>query len=377
MRNTAEVARETDASALEFCLLPCRSKILITSEHMSAVSGFANGWSLSEAVKRTGAGGSMFSGILESGRLLVFRSCRVGSPVEWIPPSECLFGRNFEKDAALRTTEKDSEFVLYPVVHAPNAAQFVEGMALQELVSKFVIGDPEVQFLSQQALEFRPDLKPNYTEQPDPFSNLNPMPLVFDRGMIGGGNSGTDVDRYFSDLVPEIVQRASDALELRFNALLNLLRGRELIGIGDPVRPGDVREILVGLWSHQYFYWDQMRGDLVEISTEGCEDGVSLDFLPRWRAVTVERVGSSPGSSPPTIERPERRWVVLESMSTLEKAVSAAIQAVFPSGLDGIKAKDRDRRIREYLKKEGMSACSDSTIKRALSKLRLTRSDPS
>ena len=330
------------------------------------------GWSLLEAAGRTTATGANKDEELwrfvESGRLLAYGRRNAGSSREWIVPRECssLLYRNFESSSAASADAKKKpiqDILLYPTLHAPHAAEFVDGVLLREVIAKFVSGDPEVQNLARK-VRFGSRDKSVYLE--DLRDHVGPIAwrLVFEKGFLGGRRD--EVEEYFSSPVPRELQEASDTLELRFHALLHLLRSNELHALGDPARSTDPHEIPVGLWSYDQYYWDQKNGDLLQLNHDA--DGpLAPDFIPRWRAVVVRKPGST--------NTPPRRasfglWTLLEELSKAEEAVFISIKQLFPSGLAGIKPIDRNRAIRKFCEQASLSVPSEQTIKRALRKMR-------
>jgi hypothetical protein len=330
------------------------------------------GWPLAEAAKCTTTAkknkDTELWRFVESGRLLVYGRRSDTGTHQWIRPAECssLVYRDFKSSIAASADAKKkpiADLLLYPVVHAPNAAEFVDGMLLRDVISKFVSGDPEVQYLARK-IEFNPKLGSTYKENLSDQAGPVIWPLMFERGVLGGGNSGDEYEEYFSDSVTPELQDASDALERRFEGLLALLRHNELQAVGDPARLHDPAEIPIGLWSHDQYYWEQKKGDLLQLN-EDLDGPLAQEFIPRWRAVVLRIPGSKSDRN-----ASRGSWTVVEELSKGEEAAFIAIKQVYPFGLAGVKAFDRNRAIRKFCQESGLSSCSEQTIKRTMRKIR-------
>jgi hypothetical protein len=125
------------------------------------MSSHFTGWPLAEAVKRTTGSRNpddkspRFSTMVERGQVVAFGRRRTQSDREWISTDtwNLLINRDFKTSRASGTNAKEKAFrdiLIYPILHAPNAIDFLDGMLLKDAFSQFVLHDPEVQFLGSK-----------------------------------------------------------------------------------------------------------------------------------------------------------------------------------------------------------------------------------
>src|SRR5450759_2927751 len=253
------------------------------------------GWSQAEAVRRTTGSQDpddpRFWTMVESGQLLAFGRRPTQSNREWIPSAtyKSLIEQDLDQSSASGMDTKEKSFLeikIYPVLHAPNATNFLDGMSLQDAFWRFVLRDPEVQFLANEAIEADPHLKDVYLEgYCAPYRWV--WPVVFEQGALAGGMA-KDNEFYDSTENPLEVQKAADIVSLRYSALLTLLRDEKLDAIGDPVRSHRTSQIPSSIWSRRSYYFDARRGDLLKTSDPEPSDWFHIR-LKRWRAVTLRK----------------------------------------------------------------------------------------
>src|SRR5262249_25891384 len=127
---------------------------------------------------------------------------------------------------------------------------------------RFVVGDPEVQYLAEGAVSRAPELREIYqpsAKNDRPFWPLDPDELE------DIGEPTDPLERYFSDQVstPETIE-AQIAVRRRYQAMIAALRCGDFVAFGDPVRGGDSQEILSTLWGAQGYYLDRRTGDVLQ-----------------------------------------------------------------------------------------------------------------
>lgn len=254
------------------------------------------GWSLAEALKRTVSANdsdhSQFWILVERGELAVFGRRHIHSDHEWIPAATCtsLINRDSKTSSVSGKNAEDLQFLdilIYPVLHAPNAIDFLDNRSLKEAFWKFVLHDPEVLFLGNKAIKVNSDLMQVYREgRRQPGAGWE-WPLKFLQGNLAGGKSKESPIGFLATPLPQDVQQAADAVCDRYSALLKLLRQQILEAVGDPVRSHDTNLILSSIWSHPSYYFDAMNGDVLQKN----ENFTSWHdhWVKRWRAVMLKR----------------------------------------------------------------------------------------
>jgi hypothetical protein len=186
---------------------------------------------------------------------------------------------------------KDQSFfdiLIYPVLHAPNAIDFLDGMLLKDAFWQFVLNDPEVQFLSIKAIKTNRDLERVYR---DGWCNPNgslEWPVEFVHGSLAGGRSPNSPIDFLAGPRPEEVQRAADVVCVRYSALLTPLRQGNLEAAGDPVRSRGTDRILSSIWWHPAYFLDVRNGDILQTNDAG-PTGLHDMGVKRWRAVMLKR----------------------------------------------------------------------------------------
>jgi hypothetical protein len=255
------------------------------------------GWSLAEAVKRTTGSknpddnGSQFWTMVEQGALVAFGRRHTQSDREWMPAPTCklLFKRDLSTSSASGLNGTDQSFLdilIYPVLHAPNVVDLLEGMSLKDAFWQFVLRDPEVQLLGSKAIKADPNLKRLYRKGWCCPSGCAEWPVAFNQGDLAGGRSSDNPIGYLADPPLKEVQQAADIVCLRYGSLLKLLRHEELEAIGDPVRSRGSERILSSIWSHRSYYFDPNNGDVLQTNDASAAAWHDIR-VKRWRAVML------------------------------------------------------------------------------------------
>jgi hypothetical protein len=259
-------------------------------------SNFA-GWTLAEAAQRTTGSpddkDSQLWMMVEDSALVAFGRRHTQSDREWMSAATCqsLIKRDLNTSSAYGLNVKDQSFVdilIYPVLHAPNVVDFLEGMSLKDAFWQFVLRDPEVLLLGTKAIKADPDLKRVYQEGWCYPSGCREWPVAFDQGDLAGGRSPNSPIGYLADPPPQEVQQAANIICLRYGSLLKPLRHEKLEAIGDPVRSRGTDRVLPSIWSHSSYCFDPTNGDMLQTNEASAGEWHDIR-LKRWRAVMLRR----------------------------------------------------------------------------------------
>ena len=259
-------------------------------------------------------------------------------------------------------------------MHSPNAADFLDGMSLKDAFWRFVLHDPEVQFLGRKAIQANPDLKRVYQEGWCYPPGISEWPVTFAQGALAGGRAHNSPIGYLSGPLPPDVQRAADIVCLRYSSLLTLLRDQKLEAVGDPVRSHGTDRILPSIWSHRSYYIDAKNGDVLQIKNGDIADW--NDFLvKRWSAVMLKRPQQAPvfHGKPPTSDAAPPATMgdafarSSHKLSPVRASIAQAIKEIWPNGIPmGVAVKTRDENIRKWQADNGFAVASTKTIDRHL-----------
>jgi hypothetical protein len=343
------------------------------------------GWSLAEAVKRTTGSKTSddkaprFWTMVERGRLVAFGRRHAQSAREWIPAETCklLISLNLETSSASGLNAKDQHFLdilIFPVLHAPNAIDFLDGMSLKDVFREFVLNDPEVQFLSGKAIKANPDLERVYREGWCHPSGSKEWPVTFVHGSLAGGRSPNSPIGFGADPPPQEVQLAADVVCVRYSALLTLLRKALLETAADSVRSRGSDRILPSIWSHPSYFLDVRNGDVLQ--TNDAEPAGLHDIrVKRWRAVMLKRpqqpnllhVKPLTFDSAPPATIGHTIAPAGPKLSRVRASIDQAIKAIWRNGIPrGVAVKTRDDKIREWQDVHDFAVASSKTIDRHL-----------
>jgi hypothetical protein len=252
------------------------------------------GWSILEAVRRV----PHLREHLSNGQLLAWgRLGSVGAAFAPIPISKWAGKVTFAKTAASKKPhaicdgESFFNVSVFPVLLAPNVVEHLGHVSLKAIFSRFVIGDPEVQYLGGVASAKVPDFLSLYREGQIEANHY--WPVRFEE-LCWLGEPEEIAQKYTGYRSTPETDLAQKALRNRYEAMLNLLRSRHLAAEGDPVRRNDPQQIRSTIWESPTYYFDSRTGDLLEERDWGDEEVETFRFddgrenyVVRWRAVLL------------------------------------------------------------------------------------------
>jgi hypothetical protein len=180
---------------------------------------------------------------------------------------------------------------VFPVLLAPNVIEHLGYVSLKSIFSRFVIGDPEVQYLGAIASAQIPDFLWLYQDGHVGGNHYWPVDV---EELHGLGEPDEMAQKYMGYRSTRQTDLAQSALRNRYEAMLNLLRARRLVAEGDPIRSNDPQLIRSTIWESPSYYFDSRTGDLVEDRDWGDQeveiyrfDDGRENFVVRWRAVLL------------------------------------------------------------------------------------------
>jgi hypothetical protein len=351
-----------------------RTGVPKTSSHFT-------GWPLAEAVKRTTGSknpngkDSQFWTIVERGELAIFGRRTIQSEHEWIPAATftSLVNRDLKTSSASGKNAKDQRFLdilIYPVLHAPNAIDFLDNKSLKDAFWEFVLHDPEVLFLGNKAIKADPDLTQVYREGRRQRGAGWEWPFEFFQGELAGGRSKESPIGFLADPLPQEVQLAADTVCDRYSALLALLRQQKLEAEGDSVRSRGSDRIPSSIWSHRSYYFDAMNGDVLQKNEN--PKGWHDIWLKRWRAVILQAPFHVEPLKSDEIPLPTTEYASARSDDKLtpnQASIDLAVEALWPNGSHvAVPVKIRDKMINDWQRVNHFAVASARTIDRHLKK---------
>jgi len=264
------------------------------------------GWSILEVMRRV----PHLREHLSNGQLIAWgRSGSVDAPFVPIPISKWVGKVTFSKLEASNKPQANCDgepffnVSVFPVLLAPNVVEHLGHVALKTIFSRFVIGDPEVQYLGGVASAKAPSFLSLYQE--GHIAGYYYWPVRFEE-LCWLGEPDEIAQKYMGDRSTPETDLAQRALRNRYEAMLNLLRTRRFVAEGDPVRPNDPQQIRSTIWESPAYYFDRRTGDLLEERNWGDEEVETLrsddgreNYVVRWRAVLI---GGNGGSDVPVRE---------------------------------------------------------------------------
>lgn len=338
------------------------------------------GWSLAEAVKRiTGSKNpngkdSQFWTIVERGELAIFGRRAIQSEHEWIPAATftSLVNRDLKTSSASGKNAKDQRFLdilIYPVLHAPNAIDFLDNKSLKDAFWEFVLHDPEVLFLGNKAIKADPDLTQVYREGRRQRGAGWEWPFEFFQGELAGGRSKESPIGFLADPLPQEVQLAADTVCDRYSALLALLRQQKLEAVGDSSRSRGTNLILSSIWSHPSYYFDAMNGDVLQKNEN--PTGWHDIWLKRWRAVMLQRptfhVEPLVPDAAPSVAIADESVGFAHNLTACEASINQAIKTLWPNGIpSSLRVKMRDAQINVWQRANEFAVTSPKSVYRFL-----------
>jgi hypothetical protein len=257
------------------------------------ISNF-QGWSIVEAARRV----PHLREHLSNGQLLAWgRLGNAGAAFAPIPVSKWAGKVTLAKTTVSRKPHAicDDESIfnlsVFPVLLAPNLVEHLGYVSLKAIFGRFVIGDPEVQYLGGIASAKVPDFLSLYRE--GRVEGNHYWPVRFEE-LCWLGEPDEISQKYMGYRSTPETDLAQRALRNRYEAMLNLLRSRHLVAEGDPTRPNDPQQIRSTIWESPTYYFDSRTGDLLEERDWGDEeveifrfDDGRENYVVRWRAVLL------------------------------------------------------------------------------------------
>jgi hypothetical protein len=234
---------------------------------------------------------SRFRALLMSGRLVAFgRKGDLDQQPVRMPPDiwPALDGLDWERSSAIEKRDGGAIFLavsVQPLLKSVMGAIEIDGRSLPEVFRWFVMADPEVEVLCQDAVRRAPQSKSIFVDAQCPATGRSRWPVRW-----ADAENRLLLPRYLEALegTSEVAYvQAEGALADRMGALVGLLRGGSVEARGLPHRSSsDVvpREI----WSDPDFCFDSSTGDLYRM------DRPRRRFEKRWSALLIH---SSPGAA--------------------------------------------------------------------------------
>jgi hypothetical protein len=240
-------------------------------------------------------------------RLIVWG--RVGSPDASLEPIPCAMVQkiSFEEAAlkgnpqAMCGTAPIFDIRIFPLVLAPNVAEFVGRISLKDALTNLVLGDPQVQCLGRSTRKRTPASELHVVND---YRGCHYWPVDPDVLHVHATYPDEFGEYYCYFGVPG--RLAVHVLGSRFQGLLELLYREVYLAEGDPTRPNGPHYILPAIWSHKAYFIDDRTGDVLEDAFDKVEEktkhfGDYREYYEiRWRAVML-----TPSKSPGRIAQDE------------------------------------------------------------------------
>jgi hypothetical protein len=207
---------------------------------------------------------------------------------------------------------------VYPVLLAPSRADLLAGQTLIDAFKRFVLNDPEVAALGNEAVRLSPDFEPVFKRGHLMVYGAKEWPLAFERWTTQTTVHPTKRGKFDVPRTPgplEVVIAAEARLH-RYQTLVSILRSGELEGRAVPDRAGPAETILRSTWSQEDFHFDPTTGDILQHNPKS--EGRYDRYIKRWVGVVLQVgaaavTGPQPGSRislqassvPAPLERPE------------------------------------------------------------------------
>jgi hypothetical protein len=262
---------------------------------------------------------------------------RIGSPDMTLAPipdklvQKICFNETPSKDnpQALSGTERIFDVRIFPVLLAPNVAEFVSRISLKNALLNLILGDPEVESLGRVESKRVPPSQFHEVEQSRGYHYWSVDPDIT-------WSHVSDPDEYgeYYCYLGMAGRLAVIALNRRFRALLQLLQREVYLAEGDPTRPNGSQHILPAIWSHEAYFIDDRTGDVLEDAIGRVEKSKIASFgdgreyyKVRWRAVMLtssKHVGRVAQYEPVILSdpQPQRAPQVIAKVGTLTKCAA-------------------------------------------------------
>jgi hypothetical protein len=241
-------------------------------------------------------------------RLIVWgRTGRADATLEPIPSAlieKIRFREAVSKDnpQAMCGTEPIFDVRIFPLILAPNVAEFVGRISLKHALADLVLGDPQVQCLGRST---RKRTSPSELHVANRYRGRHYWPMDPDVVYFHATYPDQFGEYYCYFGVPG--RLAVHVLGSRFRALLDLLYREVYLAEGDATRPNGLPNILPAIWSHKAYFIDDRTGDVLEDAFDKVDESKTKHFADgreyyeiRWRAVML-----TPSKYPVCISRAE------------------------------------------------------------------------
>lgn len=224
------------------------------------------------------------------------------------------------------------------------------GLTLPEVFDRFIRDDPEIQALNELAIQRSSgeaaflDVKNRLYVFPDTH-----WPVISSEWVNLNGEWGYLLYPETTDADAHLMKTVSD----RFDLVLEPLRSGRLVGYGH-LADGSKMTLNRNIWSTAGYFIDFNRSEVGRCSDQ------EKDVESIWFAVELRQPSVTAG----TVKSAEYKTARRE-LGPGKKAVRAAHQALFLDGVpDGLRAKERNNKINDWLCENGRSRVSDRTIQR-------------
>jgi hypothetical protein len=167
---------------------------------------------------------------------------------------------------------------VFPVLRAPNAANYLNGLSLTEAFRRYVIGDPEVAALAKRVLKTDPSESAVFLEgqAPGPFIGFHwPLDLTASALAFRFVSLPTGDPRTPSTAISAV----SEVLADRIAALRDILGGGKVVAFGTFLLTGIEGPIGRKQWIRRGMSIDVSNGDL-------CEDQ-DHRAIPKWTGLSL------------------------------------------------------------------------------------------
>lgn len=323
-------------------------------------------WTLAEALTRVSGAerqdDSKLWAMVECGRLLAFGRRHPSSDHEWMEANTCrlLTWRDLKTSTAGGQSDCFTDVLIYPVLHAPNVVDVLDGMLLKHAFWRFVLGDPEVVSLADKAIAVRPELGNVYQ-----MGCWDPHIDNWEWSVI----EGLALDCFEGP--SEYVKKAAEALMLRHDRLFSLLADEKMDAFGDPLFSYGTYKILPAIWAHMDYFFSVHKGDVHQRNLD--EPLKKRSTLRRWSAVMLKRSASvnkfhrEHNTIDETRPPIKYRHHLGRKLTVTQASIQEATESMWPNGIPmGLVAKKRDNLIREWQRTNGRKVASSKSIDRYL-----------
>jgi hypothetical protein len=199
-----------------------------------------------------------------------------------------------------RGTPSFLDIRLFPPLLAPCRIGVLAGYPLAEAFKEFVLRDPEVAALGEEAVRLSPDFTELFLRGRCHPHGVEEWPLAFDRWVLPKATHPDPAKGSFFDppWKPDPIETviAVEALTHRYRTLISVFRRGELEGHGLPVAEGQPDRVLRSIWSHRDFHLDARNGDILQVNREA--ESHSDWLSKRWIGVVLQRGAADKSSSP-------------------------------------------------------------------------------